>query len=154
MRLWSTSLVGISVAALVGCGPDYSPNTYSSAATQQANKVSQGVVIGVRQVAISADGTVGAVTGGAAGGVLGAQVPGSSISTALGTVGGALVGTIAGTGIEHATADTTGWEYIVRKPNGEIVTEPMNGTLSISRTISRSLPKNTNLASGQARCRN
>jgi outer membrane lipoprotein SlyB len=104
-----------------GCAPDYSPNTYASNAVQQANKVEPAVVIGFRQVEISASGTVGAVTGGAAGGVLGAQVPGSSISTALGTVGGALVGSIAGTGIEHATADTTGWEYIVRKPNGELL---------------------------------
>jgi outer membrane lipoprotein SlyB len=111
-----------ALAVLVGgCAPDYSPNTYASNAVQQANKVEPAVVIGFRQVEISASGTVGAVTGGAAGGVLGAQVPGSSISTALGTVGGALVGTIAGTGIEHATADTTGWEYIVRKPNGELL---------------------------------
>jgi outer membrane lipoprotein SlyB len=61
------------------------------------------------------------VTGGAAGGVLGAQVPGSNVVTALGTVGGALVGSLAGAGIEHATGDTTGWEYIVRKPNGELL---------------------------------
>jgi outer membrane lipoprotein SlyB len=115
-----TALAALAVLA-GGCTPDYSPNTYASNAVQQANKVEPAVVIGFRQVEISASGTVGAVTGGAAGGVLGAQVPGSSISTALGTVGGALVGSIAGTGIEHATSDTTGWEYIVRKPNGELL---------------------------------
>ena len=59
---------------LAGCSSDYSPNTYSSAAVQQANKVEPAVVVGFRQVAISANGTVGAVTGGAAGGILGAQV--------------------------------------------------------------------------------
>jgi outer membrane lipoprotein SlyB len=117
------SLAALAALAMLvaGCTPDYSPNTYASNAVQQANKVEPAVVIGFRQVEISASGTVGAVTGGAAGGVLGAQVPGSSISTALGTVGGALVGTLAGTGLEHATADTTGWEYIVRKPNGELL---------------------------------
>jgi outer membrane lipoprotein SlyB len=111
-----------ALAAMVaGCQPDYSPNTYASNAVQQANKVEQAVVIGFRQVEITANGTVGAVTGGAAGGVLGAQVPGSSVVTALGTVGGALVGSLAGTGLEHATGDTTGWEYIVRKTNGELL---------------------------------
>jgi len=111
-----------ALAALVaGCQPDYSPNTYASNAVQQANKVEPAVVIGFRQVEISASGTIGAVTGGAAGGVLGAQVHGSDVVTALGTVGGALVGSLAGAGIEHATGDTTGWEYIVRKPNGELL---------------------------------
>jgi outer membrane lipoprotein SlyB len=123
IELGRPSLAALAALAVLaaGCTPDYSPNTYASNAVQQANKVEPAVVIGFRQVEISASGTVGAVTGGAAGGVLGAQVPGSSISTALGTVGGALVGSLAGTGLEHATADTTGWEYIVRKPNGELL---------------------------------
>ena len=57
-----------------GCGPDYSPNTYASSAVQQANKVDQGVLVGVREVGVSASGTAGAVVGGAAGGIAGAQV--------------------------------------------------------------------------------
>lgn len=106
---------------LVGCAPDYSPNTYSGNAVQQANKVEPAVVIGFRQVRISANGTIGAVTGGAAGGVLGSQADASGITSALGTVGGTLVGGIVGTTIEHATGDTTGWEYIVRKANGDLL---------------------------------
>jgi len=111
----------IALATLLGCAPDYSPNTYSGNAVQQANKVERAVVIGFRQVKISANGTIGAVTGGAAGGVLGSQVDASGIDSALGTVGGTLVGGIVGTTIEHATADTTGWEYIVRKPDGDLL---------------------------------
>lgn len=111
----------IPLVALLGCAPDYSPNTYSGNAVQQANKVERAVVIGFRQVKISANGTIGAVTGGAAGGVLGSQADASGITSALGTVGGTLVGGIVGTTIEHATGDTTGWEYIVRKPNGDLL---------------------------------
>src|SRR5271170_1798102 len=99
------------LAALAGCTPDYSPNTYASNAVQQANKVEPGIVVGFRQVSISANGTVGAVTG-AAGGILGAQVEGSNVTTALGTVGGGLVGSLVGSAIEHVAGDTTGWEYI------------------------------------------
>src|SRR5260221_10431951 len=54
-------------AALAGCGPNYSPNTYSAAAVQQANKVEQGVIVGVRQIDITSPGTTGAVVGAAAG---------------------------------------------------------------------------------------
>jgi outer membrane lipoprotein SlyB len=120
-RPLTLGLLAVSLAALMGCARDYSPNTYSAAATQQANKVTQGVVVGVRAVAISADGTVGAVTGGAAGGVLGAQVPGSGVGTALGTVGGSLIGGIIGTTVEHAAGDTNGFEYIVRQSNGDLI---------------------------------
>jgi outer membrane lipoprotein SlyB len=114
-------LPALVLAALAGCAPTYSPDTYASNAVQQANKVEPAIVIGFRQVEISASGTVGAVSGGAAGGILGAQADGSGITSALGAVGGSIVGSLLGTGIEHATTDTTGWEYIVRKPNGDLL---------------------------------
>jgi outer membrane lipoprotein SlyB len=116
--------VGRSVviaAALFGCQPDYSPNTYSGEAVQQANKVEPGVVIGFRQVEIRANGTVGTVTGAAAGGVLGSQPDITGIPAALGALGGSVVGGIVGSTIEHTTGDTTGWEYIVRQTNGDMV---------------------------------
>lgn len=119
-------MFGLPAAALVvgilaGCTPNYSPNTYAATATQQANKVERAVVIGFRQVKISTSGTVGAVTGGAAGGVLGSQSGTFGINSALGAVGGTAIGGLIGTSIEHVTGDTTGWEYIVRKPDGELL---------------------------------
>ncbi|WP_042444019.1 membrane protein [Azospirillum sp. B510] len=112
----------IAVAGgLAGCTSDYSPNTYASSAVQQANKVEPGIVVGFRQVAISANGTVGAVSGGAAGGILGAQVGTGGMNSALGTVGGTAIGGLLGTAMEHIAGDTNGWEYIVRKSNGELL---------------------------------
>jgi outer membrane lipoprotein SlyB len=108
------------MSGLAGCGPSYSPDTYSAAAVQQANKVEQGVVVGVRNVGVSAAGTVGTVTGAAAGGIAGSQATASPIS-AFTALGGALVGGIAGSAVEHSTADTTAFEYIVRKANGDLV---------------------------------
>jgi len=107
-------------AALAGCGPDYSPNTYAAGAVQQANKVDQGVIVGVREVGVSASGTAGALVGGAAGGIAGAQA-GSGASSAFGALGGSLVGGIAGTAAEHVVGDTRAFEYIVRKPNGDLL---------------------------------
>jgi outer membrane lipoprotein SlyB len=121
LRILTLGFFAISVAASVGCKPDYSPNTYAANAVQQANKVEAGVVVGFRQVAISANGTVGAVTGGAAGGILGSQSGAPAFGTALAAVGGTAVGSLVGTTVEHASGDTTGWEYIVRKPNGDLL---------------------------------
>ena len=44
----------LCVAMLGGCAPNYSPDTYAANAAQQANKVEQGVIVGVRPVGISA----------------------------------------------------------------------------------------------------
>ena len=107
-------------ASIAGCGPDYSPNTDASSAVQQANKVDQGVVVGVREVGVSAAGTAGAAVGGAGGGIAGAQA-GSGATSAFGALGGALVGGIAGSAAEHVVGDTRAFEYIVRKPSGDLL---------------------------------
>ena len=108
------------LAALCGCGPNYSPNTYSVTAVQQANTVAQGVVIGLRSVNVSAAGTVGTLTGAAAGGIAGSQAVSGPVS-AFTALGGSLVGGIAGSAVEHTTADTTAFEYIIRKASGDLV---------------------------------
>lgn len=126
----------VLVAALAACSPDYSPNTYSTDAVQQAAKVDQGIVVGVRPVDVSASGTTGAVVGGAAGGIAGSQV-GSGAETALTTLGSTLVGGIAGSGAEHAISDTRAFEYIVRKPNGDLlsVTQKDETPLAIGQKV-------------------
>jgi outer membrane lipoprotein SlyB len=121
LRSVSLCLFVAVAGGLAGCTSDYSPNTYSSSAVQQANKVEPAVVVGFRQVAISANGTVGAVSGGAAGGILGAQVGSGGMNAALGTVGGTAIGGLLGTAMEHIAGDTNGWEYIVRKSNGDLL---------------------------------
>lgn len=108
------------LAGLAGCGSNYSPNTYSSTAVQQANPVDQGVIVGARDVAVSADTTVGAVAGGAAGGVAGSQV-GNGVTSAFGAIGGTLIGGLAGSAAEHVQGDAKAYEYIVRKTNGDLI---------------------------------
>ena len=110
-----------AVLALGGCGPDYSANTYNTAAVQQANKVERGVIVGRRDVQISAKGTTGAVTGAAVGGVAGSQAPGGGVGSALGAIGGTLIGGIVGSSVEQATGDQAAVEYVVEKPNHELI---------------------------------
>jgi outer membrane lipoprotein SlyB len=45
----------------------------------------------------------------------------TGVSNAFSTLGGVLVGGLGGTAAEHALKDTTGYEYIVRKPNGDLL---------------------------------
>jgi outer membrane lipoprotein SlyB len=99
--------------------------------------VQRGVIIGVRQVMISASGTIGAVTGGAAGGVAGAQISGGPVTTALGAIGGTLVGGIGGTAAAQAVANTKGWEYIVQEPGDKLV--------SVTQTSKTALPVGLNV---------
>jgi outer membrane lipoprotein SlyB len=118
---------------LAGCKQAYSPNTYASNAAQEEAAVQRGVIIGVRQVMISADGTVGAAAGGAAGGAAGAQVvAGGPVVTALGAIGGTLAGGIGGVAAAHAVSDTKGWEYIVQEDGAKLV--------SVTQTSKTPLP--------------
>ncbi len=117
-----TALLLLLPLALAGCGASYSPDAYATRAVQQLNRVDQGVVIGRRQVLVQSDGATGAATGGAAGGIIGAQAPGGNLTGAIGAVGGALVGGLFGSAAERVAGDTTAFEYIVRKNDGEMVT--------------------------------
>jgi outer membrane lipoprotein SlyB len=121
IRLLATlTALASPILMLFGCGPSYSPDTYANNAAQQAAKVETGVVAGVRPVQISAQGTVGAVAGAAAGGVAGSQV-GVGPTSAFGAIGGSLIGGIAGVATEHIIGDTDGFEYVVRKANGDMI---------------------------------
>ncbi|MDE1905551.1 MAG: hypothetical protein KGH75_03765 [Rhodospirillales bacterium] len=118
---------------LTGCHQGYSPNTYASNAAQVEANVQRGVIIGVRQVMISASGIVGAATGGAAGGVAGSQIAGGPVVTALGAIGGTLVGGVGGTAAAQAISNTKGWEYIVQETGDKLV--------SVTQTSKTSLPE-------------
>ncbi len=106
---------------LAGCSADYTPDTYATRAVQQANKVEQGTIVGLRPVGIRADGATGAAAGAAAGGIAGSTVGQGSTAGAFGAIGGGLIGGLLGSAAERATGDTDGYEYIVRKSNGDLL---------------------------------
>jgi outer membrane lipoprotein SlyB len=116
----SVAALLFGVLAVAGCAPNYSPDTYASAAAQQANKVDQGIIVGVRAIQISADTTLATTTGAAAGAVAGSTVGGGT-GSALGAVGGTLAGGVVGNVVGHTSGDTDGFEYIVKKTNGDLL---------------------------------
>lgn len=132
----ATVLAGGLALVLAACSPDYSPNTYTSGAVQQANKVDQGVVVGRRLVGVTSAGAVGAVTGGAAGGIAGSQV-GGGVTSAFGALGGSLVGGVVGSAVEKTTGQTKAYEYVVRKLNNDLlsVTQQDDKPLEIGQKV-------------------
>jgi outer membrane lipoprotein SlyB len=122
---------------LAGCKQVYSPNTYAASAAQAEATVQRGIIIGVRQVMISANGTIGAATGGAVGGVAGSQIAGAPVVTALGAIGGTLVGGISGAAAAQAVGDTKGWEYIVQETGDKLI--------SVTQTSKTALPIGLNV---------
>jgi outer membrane lipoprotein SlyB len=121
-----------ALLALAGCKQGYSPNIYAANAAQAEAAVQRGIIIGVRQVTISTDGTIGAATGGAVGGVAGSQLSGGPVVTALGAIGGTLVGGIGGAAAAQAVSATKGWEYIVQEAGDKLV--------SVTQTSKTPLP--------------
>ncbi len=131
MQYLATFVTICLAAGVVGCAPSYSPNSYDARAVQQANKVDQGMVVGVRKIDISANGAAGAAIGGAAGGIAGSQVGGGALS-AFTALGGTLLGGLIGTTVEHTQGDTEGYEYIVRKPNGDLLSVTQKDTTPLA----------------------
>lgn len=131
------ALIAFGGAGLAGCSQSYKADTYAADGVLRTNKVERGVIIGFREVKIRANGTVGAVTGGAMGGILGSQSGTFGVNAALGTVGGTTLGGILGTTIEHVTGDTIGWEYIVQKKDGELlsVTQQDDAAVPIGQKV-------------------
>ncbi len=125
------------MAVLVaGCAPNYLPDTYASHAVQQANRVDQGVLIGVRPVKVSADVTNGGVTGSAAGGIAGSQTATGAVA-AFSALGGAVIGGLAGSAISHSIGDVRAYEYIVRKDDGGLlsVTQQDHAPLTLGQRV-------------------
>jgi outer membrane lipoprotein SlyB len=120
-RSHESNTTDFSVLLAAACSPDISPDTYNMSAVQQANKVERGIIVGVRQIGVSASPDVATATGAAAGGIAGSQTPGGGVGAAFGALGGSVIGGIVGTAAGHATGDTTAYEYIVREPKGDLV---------------------------------
>ncbi len=121
----------VGLLPLAACKPSYSPDAYDSGAVQKANAVDQGVIVGVRAVGVTNDGTTGALTGAAAGGIAGSALPGSGATQALGALGGGLIGSLVGRSSEKITGATTAYEYIVRKSDDKLISVTQQDVTSL-----------------------
>lgn len=120
----STIILALAVTwLLAGCQDRYSPNTYTPGAMQQAAKVDRAVVESLRAVDVHQAGLgsgIGVGAGAAGGAIAGAQA-GNGSGSAAAALGGALIGGAIGLFAEDAATATQGYEYILRKENGDLM---------------------------------
>ena len=121
-HLRSTLIIGmVCFLVLAGCAKDYSPNVYSPGGMQQAGKVDRAVVQSVREVDVHDPSLgLGTAAGATAGGIAGSQI-GSGGGNAAATLGGVLIGGAIGWLIEQDATATKAFEYILEKPNHELM---------------------------------
>ena len=107
---------------LAACQADIGSNQYGTSSVRQAAAASPCSVISVRQVTVKSDNNMGALAGALVGGVGGYGIGGGKTAHNLGAVGGALLGGYAGDKAQDALSSQTGYEYVVRLDNGQVMT--------------------------------
>lgn len=121
MKKYTFLALTVALLSSISACSKYSPNTYSSTDMQQVNKVDKAVVKSFRSVDASDPALgFGTAVGGVSGAVLGSQI-GKGSGSAVAGVGGALAGAAIGSVVEHEATKTTAFEYLLQKPNGDLV---------------------------------
>ena len=111
------------IMPLAACTSDISSSHYSTGSVGSVAQVMGGTVVSVRQVSISSeDNNAGTLIGGALGGAGGSAIGGGDRAHIIGAIGGAVIGGIAGNAAQRGLSSQSGYEYIVRLDNGQMVT--------------------------------
>ncbi len=115
------ALLGFT-ALLAACQADINSNQYGTSSVGRAAAASPCSVISVRQVSVKSDNNAGMLLGAIAGGVGGYAIGSGKTAHNLGAIGGAALGGYAGDKAQGALSYQTGYEYVVRLDNGQVMT--------------------------------
>jgi outer membrane lipoprotein SlyB len=117
----------VALLCLMVAGCNFSTQTrYNYAEVGQIQVVNFGTVIGVRDIDIVAETSIGGgVVGGVGGAVAGGNI-GSGTGSLAAVVGGAVVGATVGAALEQAIRNRGGVEYTVTLENGKTLTVAQN----------------------------
>ncbi len=110
------------VSFLAACQADIGSNQYGTSSVGRAAAASPCSVISVRQVSVKSDNNAGMLAGALAGGVGGYAIGSGKTAHNLGAVGGALLGGYAGDKAQGVLSSQSGYEYVVRLDNGQVMT--------------------------------
>ena len=118
-------LVALSavILPLAACTSDISSSHYYTDSVGRVSQTMGGTVVSVRPVVVSSeDNNAGTLIGGALGGVAGSTIGGGDTAHILGAIGGAVIGGIAGDAAQRGLSSQTGYEYVIRLDNGNMIT--------------------------------
>lgn len=112
----------IGLAMITACQSDIGSNQYSVGSVGRATSAAQCSVLSVRPVSVNNKNGMGTVIGSVAGGVAGYSIGSGSTAHNLGAIGGAVLGGIAGNAAQGALSSQSGYEYVVKLDDGQIMT--------------------------------
>ncbi len=121
MKKFSLLFLVFLSSMLAACNPNLSSNTLSSYEVGTASKATPGVIVKKRIINIDNSSGVGAPVGVVGGAAAGSMIGGNTATNIVGGLGGALVGGLVGNSIDKSIHSQTGYEYIVRLNNGNLV---------------------------------
>lgn len=112
--------VGLTVS---GCASNLGGGTYSRSSVGNVQHSARGTLVSVRHIQI--EGTksgVGTATGAVLGGAAGSEIGQGDAAKIAGVLGGAVLGGLLGSAVERGATQRAGYEYVVREPNGDLIT--------------------------------
>jgi len=126
MPRFSRLLGAAAILALLGsagCASNRSAEAYNANELGRTAVVTQGTVVGAREVPVQGNsrGGVGTLAGGIAGGVAGSFIGGDWRSNVLAGLAGALIGGAVGSQIERQATSGTATEFLVREDDGQTI---------------------------------
>jgi outer membrane lipoprotein SlyB len=122
----SVSFLSFSLLFLVAACNFSTQTRYNYAEVGKIQVVNFGTVVGIRDIDIIAETSIGGgLAGGVGGAAVGAKV-GSGAGAVAGAVGGAVLGATLGSALEQAIRNRGGVEYTVTLENGKTLTVAQN----------------------------
>jgi len=127
MTPWlSRTLGAAAVLALLlpaGCASNRGTEAYNANELGRTAVVTQGTVVGTREVPVQGNGRggIGTLAGGVAGGVAGSFIGGDWRSNVLAGLAGALIGGAIGSQVERQVTNGTATEFLVREEDGQTI---------------------------------
>ncbi len=114
--------LALGLFMLTACQADIASNQYTTSSVGRASSAAQCSVLSVRPVSVKTNNGLGTVIGSVAGGVAGYSIGSGSTAHNLGAIGGAVLGGMAGSATQGALSSQSGYEYVVKLDNGQIMT--------------------------------
>lgn len=120
-HLRAISVLVLAGLGLAACGGGvHSGGVYDRRQAGEAQYVSHGTIVAMREVQIAGERSgLGTIGGGVLGGVGGSMIGKGRTATIAGTAGGAILGAVLGSVAEKQLTKTTATEFMVREDTGQ-----------------------------------
>lgn len=108
---------------MAACAPARTGESYSANQLGRTAVVTQGTIVGMREVPVSGNqpGGVGTTVGAIGGGVAGSFIGGDWRSNVLAGLAGAVIGGVVGSQVERQVTRGTATEFTIRETDGQTI---------------------------------